>query len=334
MNKTWLNLALLTGISLTGCGGSGGDSADSIEISINASPIRITEANSDTVSEIALSASLEGFADGVSRGFFDSFSGVSSQNNESISPVNFDRLVELTRSSKKLIGDTYTGVKINQEFDCDVSGKQKFIASIASQGRETIGDYLKMEFSNCKDSSGMVSNGVVAVTFTNVVGDSEFSDDYTLGLSFDFDGFSLGNTSDKLEISGALLLTKISTVNGYTIKSQSSQVSYEADRFKQIVSGLNGTSVFDNNTGITRVDYAATVADNTLNGSVSLSITDSFEYASLNASYPFSGKLKVVGSGSSMTLTTLSSTSVKVDIDTNGDGSIDSTDIVSWSSLM
>ncbi|EWH08723.1 hypothetical protein DS2_15854 [Catenovulum agarivorans DS-2] len=75
------------------------------------------------------------------------------------------------------------------------------------------------------------------------------------------------------------------------------------------------------------------VADSTLDGKVHLDTVTKFNLFENQSINPYSGKLKITGQSSILWLTAQSETNVLIELDTNADGTIDSSETLSWSEL-
>lgn len=207
-----------------------------------------------------------------------------------------------------------------------------------NDGDYSNGDIIEATFTNClSDQDGSVTNGKVTFKFTNVFGFpllqvepwSFVADAIFSGFQFSFPGRPL------LILDGPL---------------QWSQNQKTRDEALIFASG-NNLKVTSSSDNMTISNYAVTFTENdvtnaysefgketvsstALGASFVMEVAESAPITGTNPNFPDTGIIIITGENSALTLTAINNINVQLDLDSNKDGVIDSTEIVTWESLI
>ncbi len=205
-------------------------------------------------------------------------------------------------------------------------------------GEFTSGDSIEATFNNCfDDQDGSRTNGKVTFKITNVVGfpllqitpwsfvaDATFS-----GFQFNFPGrppFTLDgplrwsqtqNTQDDALISAS----------GSNLKVASSSDNLTISNYAVMFTENDATNAYS--------EYGTeTVTSTALGASFVMAVDPSKPLKGTDPNFPDSGVITIKGENSALTLTAIDNINVQLDLDSNKDGVIDSSETVTWESLI
>jgi len=339
MKKQFILLGLGSALVLSGCGGGGGSSGTTIGSGGAAAPVAttpastlspVTAANATQVaasayaSSVALSdssAPVNGFLTGVSMG--GAKVGV-------VAPV-----LDLVRKVYPRGTTLLTGVTMTEA--CTGGGTISVDANLRNQQTISNGDTLKLTANNCLEE-GVVINGTISITMSNVTGDVVNSYNWGATLDTVFTGFNVRSGSETASIGGDMKIAMTQT-------SPTSSVIDVSGKALQLVEQRNGLTLgsftlsnYTMNEAIlgstVRSAASFTIAGSTNGlGQFSYTVKNLQPFVSMAGQDPSSGSLIVNGASSSVTLTSTSS-GARLEYSAKGDGVITQTNNLSWAELM
>jgi hypothetical protein len=312
---------------LAACGGGGGDNETSTK------DIKITSENAEKVARLALEITGDGVS--MSASTNGKNSALTNQRTEAPLILKYKQALNLISQSQKQ-SKTRERPQASTSYDkpCD-SGMVKTTYNMADLSAYAPGDTIEYEYANCSlAAKGATWNGKVLMRVTQVSDQAKRYDIQYSNYSKDAEGsaqdeisngeldVSLGETSETYK--------KLSTVHGGHLEQKTGS---------DILTLLNPnlTNFEDTTPDCTCIgDYTfghATIGSQTLGGKVYVEIPEASQLAFKPNAFP-TGRFKVTGeANSSMTVTLTGTDTVKLDIDSNGDGRIDTSRVVSWNTL-
>lgn len=328
MKKALLVSAIIS--TLTACGSSG-DSPTSIN---NYQSVKITSSNSEEVA----STSAAIVFDSLASEFADIVTAVKQSKK-----VNYQNFVN-TKNIIPLIQTAYdqqsedfvSGIKRSDKLDCAVSGTMDIEASIASAFKVSKGDYITTTMHNCNQGFG-TSSGLMTVTFLSDSSQNFFigSGDFNVKMQISLDQFTMSEKGTNAVANGELILELSQQSQGYSSKMTTNQFSVTSidSGIEQVLADFTTATNLNFNTTISTMSTSGDVADSTLKGKIHLDTVTTFNLFENQSINPYSGKLKITGENSILWLTAQSDSSVLIELDTNADGTVDSSETISWSEL-
>ncbi len=197
------------------------------------------------------------------------------------------------------------------------------------------GDVITATFAQCGESSTVTVNGSVVVTVTGTPTDTQFS------ASAQFQNLTIVDDGATSTVSGTVAVTEtdMTTLSDSTITVGAGGLTVGVAS-----SGYNDTIAFQQGLVITTavvgtgsnvsVTVAGSLSSTALGGTVGIVTPVALSQGDTDP-YPVSGEMIITGgSGSKLLVTVLNNAQVKLELDANGDGSIDSTSTVAWSTLL
>jgi len=318
----------ITLFSLSGCGGGGGGGGDNNEPPVTGD-VTITSTNAvDVASDV-----YEAVGDTASLGDFGTGGLIGS-----IGPANptLSKSAVTLATKSGLEGSVDAGSLIAVAFgpertDCAVNGTVTVSGDISDPDTFTAGDTISLRFNNCNDGDGQVVNGTLTLTIDTISGDfnSEF---FALGVSLDFDTFSVLEAGETTSVDGGFSMLVDTT--GYPVTTASLSSPYLS-----VTSGSQTANLSNYSTTITldessqppvfSVTSSGRIGLPDRGGAVTYRVRQPF--TGFGDSDPQSGVLFIRGANNaSITMTVLSETQVQLEMDYDGNGSVDETVILTW----
>lgn len=207
----------------------------------------------------------------------------------------------------------------------------------------TAGDSMTLVYNGCRLGDGLSVSGQYEVRYATVTQGNTPAVVATITLT----NFATTEGSDVITLNGRMRMdyTQRSTVRqDITLSTETDVVAQSrvAGRSDTITlqAGFSTLSVVETDAfppegglpGRSTVTTQGTVASTALGGSVVLSTPAPLVAYDVDG-YPRSGSVLATGRNSSLRLTAVSATQVRLDLDSNGDGTVDSSNTVPWSSL-
>jgi hypothetical protein len=202
----------------------------------------------------------------------------------------------------------------------------------------TNGDSIEATFDNCfDDQDDSSTNGKVTFKFINVLGFpllqitpwSFVADAIFSGFRFNFPGrppFTLDgplrwsqtqNTQDEALIAAS----------GSNLKVVSSSDNLTISNYAVTFTENDATNAYS--------EYGTeTVSSTALGASFVMTVEPSKPLKGIDPNFPDSGVITITGENSALTLTAIDNINVQLDLDSNKDGVVDSSEIVTWESLI
>jgi len=236
-------------------------------------------------------------------------------------------LVERVESQMITSPTLATGAVIaEQTLPCDKKGTIDVSINDSDNNNElSKGDIFTITFHNCVDNSGERMDGKISITFlelkpnwsmkfvmtnltvTDSAGPSSINGDFTIGIS------SAGTIESISMTATSLTLTESGTT--------------------ETLSNYSFKATVNNNTLLVKWEENGTFESSQLDGAVSFVTLQPFE-ALKTDNYPYAGIMKITGhNNSSVKLIALDAATVRLEVDENGDGAVDKTLDVAWTSL-
>jgi hypothetical protein len=230
-----------------------------------------------------------------------------------------------------------TGVSSSTTANCSGGGSVTVSYTVTSTSTITAGDTLTIATNNCVDS-GSTLNGSMTVTFNAFTGTFSSTGAWSGSLTYNFANTVITTGSDSTAVDGDMSMSY--NQSSYQVASYS--VSGNSLQTTTVTSGTSTSRT------ISTYSYTGTRSGNlytftpnfTISGSLgklgntSFSVTTLTAFKQNGSSYPYEGVMKITATdNTSVTLTAIDSTSVKLDIDSDGDGTTNQTNTITWAAL-
>jgi hypothetical protein len=195
------------------------------------------------------------------------------------------------------------------------------------------GDVISAVFTQCRQSATDVIDGSVVVTVTAQPTQTQFA------ATGQFQNLSVDDGVSKSTISGSISIAEtnsdVRSDDAIQVGSDGLHVSVASTTYTDAIAFQSGLQINTTDVGnLSSVAVAGTMTATSLGGSVTLGTPVPLTQ-STGDTYPSSGQVLVTGgSGSKLLITVLNNAQVKLELDSNGDGTIDSTTTVAWSTLV
>jgi hypothetical protein len=228
---------------------------------------------------------------------------------------------------------------------CGISGSVTLSAIDAdNDGTLSIGDTLTFTFNACRDAGSATLNGSMAITLSrvdvNAGGFVSFNGSMTVTQLTVTDGArsaSLdGNASMTFTADSATQQRVSLVVGGAGLRASVSESGVTETIAYDPAFSFNETDTFNAATGA--LESTASLVSGGFNataisGRVLLETQAPIVQLS-SETYPRSGTVRVVGTGSALRLGALDGTTVRIELDANGDGTYEASKDVAWSTLL
>jgi hypothetical protein len=330
-----LTLALIMFL-FAACGGGGGGDDGSV-VPTTTTGVSITSSNAELIaSKVFVSINtVQGVTQPISV-----LTGVSVDvaNTE---PRYADLVLWLLEQNLELANQStseiLTGIAINQTYSCDNGGTYTISGDISSLEVPSVGDSLTYTFYNC-EILGLVMNGTMGFTITELSGDLSLLPPYTAALDAFMNNFSMNNGNVVVTGDGDMSMKLSEDTSG------NEALLISGTSYTQSVNGVYETLsnyLYDirmnNISGDFSLDLSGTYDSDEIGGSVSYVTLNIFSGNDFVANgNPTEGVLHLTTNiDSSQALVTALSdgVNVQIDVDHDGDGLYETTIMTTWTAL-
>lgn len=324
-----LGVAGLVALTLVACGGGGGGAG-----SQPAQNVAVTAANQDDVTR----ASFAGMATGTLGGSLGIAGGGQSSPLSLAAPAVRRALVSTFKrtaaAGRKLPATVYP-----DSGACTVSGSYSGSVNDRDENRAlSVGDTVSVTFSDCVEEAGVVMNGKMSFTYTQIS-----QSPVTVGASVSAEGLSVRETATSYvaSMNGGFNFTysEPTASTGVTrmVVPDALEIGAQTPAFSDTVTLLDGYTVDStyDTTAPARTVSTATgpVASQRAGGFVRVSTAVPLvQYDTED--YPHSGQIIATGLTGKLRATVQSNTTVQIELDAAGDGTYETSKTVTWISLL
>ncbi len=221
-----------------------------------------------------------------------------------------------------------------ETFDCLVSGTVRLSGSLNSELTLTPGDRISIAFSNCDDADGAVYDGRMLLDVTSFSGDI-LNDVYALGAAVTFTDLGIteggetiigdGKVDIDLDLTVPLISETAESGSLFSLRL-GSDAWILRDFALSTVEDATGASL------LTRISGTGTLEGSGFEGAVDFATLSPL--VATGDDYPATGEVLITGAnGATIRATVQSSQTVQLAIDLNGDGLVDDTQQIPWSTL-
>ena len=222
------------------------------------------------------------------------------------------------------------------EFPCLVNGTVTISGDIAEPTDPTslsFNDTFQVVYAACDDGAGEVLDGTLDFTVGDFTGD-RVAGTYMLSMdtvATDFQVTAGGETT----VSNGDATVALDTMETPLIVVSTSGAAMRVDSSSRsdVLTGYQSSQTVDGNVAPSpyTLSVAGTLDSTSLNGVVRYSTVEAFE--GIGIEFPSQGRLRVLGSDSSLELVAIDNVNVDIEIDSNGDGIIDVTISTTWADI-
>lgn len=323
---------------LAACGGGGGGggggasgSADGSNVQFPNTPLVLTRANYEPVSQ-AVVGSMNGLFV-LSSSSSSLLTGVALETPPAWMPALLSQVKNI-KTWSVVSTAVLTGVEISASDACTYGGNANASVNDANNNDELdAGDSMSISFANCAISSTERISG----SFSMVV--NSYSDGYYLSadISMSLNNFSVvsGNTSASAAGDMRLRIQESSTNTTYLISSNSIRSSTSVSGVTKSTS-MTGVSMTlnESNSGNEQLTFSATLAMPSFANQFVVLTTTSPWLMRNGANSPYAGQMLIAGeAGSKIRITAVSTSNVRLELDAAGDGAYEESRVVTWASL-
>jgi len=317
-------IAACVGALLTGCGGGGGSSGSAPAPgptggSGELAPITIDNAplTAGLVANVAL-------GDGV----FGALSSIEIPTIPGATGAIVTGAAKISRSSE-------LEATSSASVSCAVFGSIDIDITVADPLQPSENDIYALQFSECNDGDGVVTNGGMIITITDLDGDLQ-SGQFLLGVRMQLSAFQVTEGGETTGADGTVTITMDSmTPSVMTITVSTSALATSSDGSAEAVTDLTVTISEDQGTfpAAISVNTSFTIDSPRIGGEVRVSTSLALE--SSGDEYPYVGELRITGAeNSAIVIIALDANRVRLEIDIDGDGAFDETLETTWDELM
>ncbi len=314
-------IALFSSALLVACGGgsSGGTSAPGP--TGNAGELAaITMDNAEVTAGLVAGVAL---GDGV----FGALSGVNIPTIPGASSAIGTGAAKISRSSEMMATGSIT-------FECAEGGTVAMDITVADPLQTRVGDTYALQFRLCDEGAGVVTDGGMIMTITQISGDLE-SGQFLLGVRMELTAFQVTEGGETSGANGTVTVTIDSrTPPLTTITVSTNALATSSEGTAEAVTDLTVTISQDQSTfpvGVS-VDTSFTIDSPRIGGQVMVSTSLAMQAS--GEEYPYVGELRITGAGNSaIVIIALDANRVRLEIDIDGDGAYDETVETSWDEL-
>jgi hypothetical protein len=315
---------------IAGCGGGGGGGGGGVTgpVAPVGPTLAITSNNAMEVAQVSYATALDTgeFADLSGTGLFiGGTSGGTSKLNGAIS------------ASSKLGNSTQSQVPIPAQTQaCEVAGDVTISGEIADPFTPslTAGDFFEIDYNNCNDGLGDVTDGLMRMDVDAFTGDLA-NELFDLTATLTMDALQIQTDLDTVTSDGDVTATidTMSPLSLYTgISGQ--LMTLDTNQSSEGLSNFTSSMTVDASQQVpTYVRSSSGTLDSTqLTGVIRYSTPVNFQ--GLGSDFPNAGEFLIQGASSSLRLIAENNINVTIEIDTDGDGNVDETVQTTWAELM
>ena len=316
-------IAACAGAMLAACGGGGssGSTPAPIPTGNDGDPAAITMDNAEQVAGLVAGIAL---GDGV----FGALSGVNI-------PAIPGATGAIVTGAAKIRNQPQLFATSSASVGCAEFGTVDIDITVANPLQPTQGDVYALQFTECNDGDGTVTNGGMIITITGLDGDFE-SGQFLLGVSMELSAFQVTEGVETTGANGAVTVTIDSrTPPLTTITVSTSALATSGEGTAEVVTDLTVTISEDESMipPAVSVDTSFTIDSPRIGGEVVVST--SLALQSSGEEYPYVGELRITGAGNSaVVLIALDAGRVRLEIDIDGDGAFDGELETTWDELL
>lgn len=315
-------IAIAASLLFAGCSSGGGNAA--VDSPVPSVPI--TSNNAMEVAQVSWATALESgeFGDLTGTGLFigGTSGGVS----------KLDGAIAMSAKSDSNQSQVPIPAETTQ---CDVTGDMTVSGQIADPFTPTLtaGDFFEIDYNNCDDGFGDVTDGRLRMDIDAFNGDFS-SELFDMTVTLTLNRLQIATDQDVITSHGDVTAT-IDTTNSPSLFTGISGNSMMIDSNLSSRSLTNFMSSLNVDGTLQPALYARSAAgtlDSTqLAGAIRYSTPVTFE--GLGNDFPSSGELLVEGAMSSLRLIAVDNIDVRIELDSDGDGNVDETILTTWAEL-
>lgn len=314
-------------VLITGCGGGGGGSIAGPVTSPGPS-VAITSNNAAEVAKVSYETALDSgeFADLSGTGLF--ISGTAGGSSKLDGPI-----AESANSGNS----SQSQVPIPAQTQaCDVAGDVTVSGEIADPITPTLtaGDFFVIDYNNCDDGFGDVTDGLMRMDIDAFAGDFA-NESFDLTATLTLESLQIRTGPETVTSDGDVTAT-IDTTNALSLFTGISgqSMTVDTDASSERMTNFTSSLTVDASQQVpTYMRSSSGTLDSTqLSGVIRYSTPVTFQ--GLGGDFPNAGEFLVQGAQSSLRLIAENNINVRIEIDTNGDGAVDETIQTTWAELM
>ncbi len=237
--------------------------------------------------------------------------------------------------ASKIMNSSELAATSSAVLDCAVFGTVEVDITVSNPLEPSQGDIYAMQFTQCDDGAGIITNGGMIMTLMGLDGDFA-SGQFLLEARVELTAFQV---TDGGETSGASGTVSISidtrTPPVTTITVSTSALATSSEGAAEAVSNLTITISEDQSAFPTAVsvETSFTVDSPRIGGEVMVSTSLALQAS--GDGYPYVGELRVMGAGNTaVVIIALDENRVRLEIDVDGDRAYDETLETTWEELM
>ena len=324
---------------LSACSGGSDSAAPSAPPAVSPPPpagtsLVIDETNAKTAARVAYSASIDSISSGDQVGG----AGIAGTPGGGFQKPGVDHLIAGS------LAEIATKVPLGPDtYECGVNaaaGTQTVSGEIADpfsllEGSLSPGDRINVDFTNCDEGLGEVLNGRLEMTVVSFSGDLLVSEAYLMVMDVSLIDFEVSTAADTALSNGDARVTVDTT--GTPVVSMSisgSMLTTVSAAGTETLTGYDTGQTID--TSVSPEPYtlasSGNVSSTRLSGAIRYETPVAFQGA--GAAYPFAGELLVTGANdATIRLVALDAATVRIDTDSNGDGTVDSSETTTWADV-
>lgn len=316
-------IAACAGAMFAACGGGGssGSTPAPIPTGNGGDPAPITLDNAEQVAGLVAGIAL---GDGV----FGALSGVNI-------PTIPGATGAIVTGAAKIRNQPQLFATSSASVGCAESGFVDIDITVTNPLQPTEGDVYALQFTECNDGDGIVTDGGMIIRITELGGDFE-SGQFLLGVSMELSAFQVTEGGETTGANGAVtVMIDSRTPPLTTITVSTSALATSGDGTAEAVTDLTVTISEDESMfpPTVSVETSFTVDSPRIGGEVVVSTSLALQAS--GEEYPFVGELRITGAGNSaVVLIALDAGRVRLEIDIDGDGAFDGELETTWDELL
>jgi len=315
-------IAACLGAVLSACGGGGSGSTPAPDPTGNGGDLAaITMDNAQLTAGVVAGVAL---GDGV----FGALSGVELPSIPGVSGA-------IATGAAKLANPSQLAATNSAVVDCTVLGTVDIDITVSNPLQPTEGDIYALQFTDCNEGTGTVTNGGMIMTITDLDGDFQ-SGQFLLGVSMELSAFQVTEGGETSGANGTVTVaidTRTPPLTTITVSTSALATSSEGSA--EVVTDLTVTISEDESMFPTAVsvDTSFTIDSPRIGGEVLVSTSLALQAS--GDEYPYVGEIRISGAGNSaIVLIALDAVRVRLEIDIDGDGAFDGTLETTWDELL